>query len=82
MRISRFPLRPGVDLKTSSVADFKLSPLQRSLSTPTNHCGGNAHCALAQPPPAARPLHSPTHDGAVWCGMDRPSKAQRRLSGI
>src|SRR6476620_11543124 len=55
-------------------AKFKLGPLQRSLSTPTNHCGGNPcfkRCVLARPP-ASGPALCPPQVGAF--GMESPPK--------
>jgi hypothetical protein len=82
MGISRFPLRPWVDLKNISVADFKLSHLQRSLSTPTNHCGGNASLKVRfRTPAASGPALCPRKMESFGAGSDPPN-AQRRLSGV
>jgi hypothetical protein len=69
--------KPLVALKDA--AKFRLSHLQRSLSTPSYYCGGNSSSsALAHSPPAAPPLAQQGTTGPFGPGIDPPN-AQRRL---
>jgi hypothetical protein len=62
---------------------IQIGYLQRSLSTPTNYCGGKACIKVlikhARRP--AAPSFAPPQAGPFWYGID-PQKAQRRVSGI
>src|SRR5713101_2981216 len=71
----------GVNLGGPPPEKFKLSHLQRSLSTPINHCGGNtaSRCALEHTRrPAAPPPCTARQDGVVWCEIDPPNAQRHR----
>jgi hypothetical protein len=70
-------------VRPSAASKFKLSHLQRSLSTPINHCGGNpaSRCALEHTRRPAAPPLAASKPGSFGALID-PRNAKRRLSGI
>src|SRR5258705_6143647 len=70
-------VRAGAYLGTRRIrplAKFKLSHLQRSLSTPIKHCGGDSclQVGIRARPPPNHPALCSQEAGGVWCAGSTP----------